>query len=159
MVKPGRILVKTTVGVGLFIAPVWLGGVDISWRGMAIALCLALCVNVWIEHRRDVHRAEQMATAPAAIDPATEVVPGTMLVAMVAALDARPWWAPWRPCHRDHVTLAEVTLDRPLAGNVRVGVSPWALVLHDDIGTLLTVGREQLPDAAPWELTAVVRTR
>ena len=132
---------------------------DISWRGVAIGLCLALCVNVWIEHRRDVHRAEQMATAPAAIDPATEVVPGTMLVAMVAALDARPWWAPWRPCHRDHVTLAEVTLDRPLAGNVRVGVSPWALVLHDDIGTLLTVGREQLPDAAPWELTAVVRTR
>ncbi|AEJ94618.1 hypothetical protein FDI63_gp083 [Mycobacterium phage ChrisnMich] len=134
-------------------------GWQFSWRDAALGVALGFVLRVWLLHRRAGQQAATLATAPAAIDPATEVVPGTMLVAMVAALDARPWWAPWRPCHRDHVTLAEVTLDRPLAGNVRIGVSPWALVLHDDVGTLLTVGRDQMPDAAPWELTAVVRTR
>lgn len=159
MVKPGRILVKTTVGVGLFVAPVWLGGVDISWRGMAIALCLALCVNVWIEHRREVHRAQAMATAPAALDPATEVSPGETMVALVAAWGERPWWAPWRPCHSDHVTLAETTLDRSLVGQVRVGLAHDRFVVLDDLGALLEFHgwREHFRPGST--VTAVVRTR
>lgn len=159
MVKPGRILVKTTVGVGLFVAPVWLAGVDISWRGMAIALCLALCVNVWIEHRREVHRAQAMATAPPIIDPATEVSPGETMVALVMAVNARPWWAPWRPCHSDHVTLAETTLDRSLVGQVRVGLAHDRFVVLDDLGALLEFHgwREHFRPGST--VTAVVRTR
>ena len=133
-----------------------------SWRDAALGVALGFVLRVWLLHRLAGQQAATLATAPAAIDPTTEVSPGTMMVALVMAVNARPWWAPWRPCHTDHVTLAETTLDRPLVGNVRVGLVSDRFVILDDIGALLEYhGWRQhfTPGAAPWELTAVVRTR
>ncbi|AGU91994.1 hypothetical protein ADAWI_81 [Mycobacterium phage Adawi] len=134
-------------------------GWQFSWRDAALGVALGFILRVWLLHRQAQHRAQAMATAPALLDPATEVSPGETMVALVAAMGARPWWAPWRPCHRDHVTLAETTLDRPLVGNVRVGLASDRFVVLDDIGALLEFygWREHFQPGST--VTAVVRTR
>ncbi|AHB79401.1 hypothetical protein JAMAL_81 [Mycobacterium phage JAMaL] len=134
-------------------------GWEWRWRDAALGVALGLIIRVWLLHWERVNRERAMADAPAAVDPATEVSPGTMMVALVMAVNARPWWAPWRPCHTDHVTLAETTLDRPLVGNVRVGLASDRFVILDDIGALLEYHgwREHFTPGAT--VTAVVRTQ
>lgn len=136
----------------------WIGW-PFSWRDAALGVALAFVLRVLLLHRRARQHAEVLATAPPIVDPATEVSPGTTMVALVAAWGDRPWWAPWRPCHTDHVTLAETVLDRPLVGNVRVGLASDRFAVLDDLGALLEYHgwREHFRPGST--ITAVVRTR
>uniref|UniRef100_A0AB39AL20 Uncharacterized protein n=1 Tax=Mycolicibacterium phage phi1_186018 TaxID=3236641 RepID=A0AB39AL20_9CAUD len=154
-----RVLASTTFGAASWSALAWAIGLTFNWTGFVIGILLSLVLLIWLEHRRDVRLARLLAEQPAILDPAHEVTPGVTLVALVAAYGPRPWWAPWRPCHSDHVTLAETTLDRPLVGNVRVGLASDRFVILDDLGTLLEYHgwRENFRPGST--VTAVVRTR
>ena len=136
-------------------------GAPFSWRDAAIGTALALIVRVWLLHREQVNSAQVLAAQPAALDPATEVAPGTVMVALVAAYGDRPWWAPWRPCHTDHLTLAETTVDRPLVMPVQTGISgDGRFVILDGAGVLLEVDNGWADLVQPGStITTVVRTK
>ncbi|AKF14344.1 hypothetical protein SEA_VINCENZO_82 [Mycobacterium phage Vincenzo] len=162
MAPLSRIVVTTLVGstIGVLLATTVLGAV-MDLRSAVIGGCLALVVNVLIKHRLDVRQAHVLATQPAVMDPATEVAPGTVMVALVAAWGARPWWAPWRACHTDHLTLAETTVDRPLVMPVRTAVTyDGRFVVHDGAGVLMEVGDSWADQVQPGAtVTTVVRTK